>query len=121
MFSSIAVNLTGSNVDSHYLGVPYDVRVVSIYFTPDGAVAKHASNYMKLAIQDAAANEIGSITNQDVAAGVALVEGTPSAITVDGQYAEIASGTALKFVKTINSGGSDCVGTVTVQLAAARG
>jgi len=121
MFSSIAVNLTGTNVDSHYLGVPYDVRVVSIYFTADNAISKETTNYMKLAIQDASGNEIGSVTNQNIAAGVALVEGVPSAITVDGQYADIASGAALKFVKTVNSSGSDCVGTVTVQLAAARG
>ena len=121
MFSSIAVNLTGTNVDSHFLGVPYDVRVVSIYFTADNAISKHAVNYMKLAIQDASGNEIGSVTNQDVAAGVALVEGTPAAITVDGQYADVASGYALKFVKTVAGSGSDCVGTITVQLAAARG
>ena len=120
MFCSIYVNLTGSNADTHYIAVPYKARVEAIYFTSDGTHAKHATNYFTVSVKDHSGDTIGSL-NTSTGSGVAVAAGVPASISVDGQYSDIAAAEALQFDVAKAGTGMDCVGTVTVQLAAARG
>ena len=120
MFCSIYVNLSGSNADTHYIAVPYKARVEALYFTSDGSHSKHAANYFTITVKDHSGDAIGSL-NTSSASGVDLTGGAPASMSVDGQYADIAAAEALQFDVAKAGSGMDCIGTVTVQLAAARG
>ena len=95
MFSSIYVNLSAGTADTHYIAMPYKARIEKIYFTSDGTLAAHATNYFTLSVKDHSGDVVGTF-NTSTGSGISLTAGTPVAVTVDGQYADIAAGEAIQ-------------------------